>query len=406
MCDTFRNWRLIIAYVWMLYANGISEIIERPLDAEVLLGDSTYFNCSIVIGSGDIAWLHYAVGERSKHPKRVYAYGNLIPPYDKRFRIEKDSALGSANLILTEAKIEDAGLYVCQNGGRGQHPSAQLIILETSPTCQTNIHTDGFIGPNSCGLQTERIHLSCSINFKGNIPPHLQWTRVKHDGSVAINESLSSSCNVTEGRVICSYTEESDIAIDGSHFVCQTNASKRPQYTCTTNAVKILSAIGDESRMKVTVGDSVKCSANTSSLQCTYKWIWFDDADEATVSDTDSLTIEKDGWHRCRITCKIKNHQCRFVTMMVNADEYQMIIPHWTSIVLLVLWCLSVPTIAIFVILWRKKKSKDTSPYGQQQEPVKKVLLEQGNEKRAISSLSHTSSSSGFSSSSNDNRTV
>lgn len=81
----------------------------------------------------EIQWYHYPVGIGTKDHEYVYAYGRMHPPYDKRFRIEKDNASGSFHLVINDVEFRDAGLYVCQNGGgSGQLISAQLIVLGKS----------------------------------------------------------------------------------------------------------------------------------------------------------------------------------------------------------------------------------------------------------------------------------
>ena len=85
----------------------------------------------------EIHWYHYPIGISTKDHEYVYAHGRMHPPYDKRFRIDKDSAPGSFDLVMTDVEFRDAGLYVCQNGGgSGQLISAQLIVLgKSSNTC-------------------------------------------------------------------------------------------------------------------------------------------------------------------------------------------------------------------------------------------------------------------------------
>lgn len=69
-----------------------------------------------------------------------------------------------------------------------------------------------------------------------------------------------------------------------------------------------------------TVGDEVICFANTNSLECKYEWILFDGVDEKTISQSIGLIIEENGWHRCEARCKVKDMECLFKAMLVNAS--------------------------------------------------------------------------------------
>lgn len=114
------------------------------------------------------------------------------------------------------------------------------LFSEGDPTCQSNINASGFIGSNDCGLKQDIISMSCSVNFKGNVPPKLQWMRINGSNSFAINESLLT-CSSSDpiGSITCNYTAASDIDFDGSHFACQTNASRNALHRCSTQVVKI-----------------------------------------------------------------------------------------------------------------------------------------------------------------------
>ena len=101
----------------------------KPKDAEVVVGQTTFFNCSTNLTSSEIYWFHYVVGD-IKGRSFVYGQDQFHSRYLDRFQMEKNAATGSYNLIITSVSIDDAGRYECRDdSGLGDKDSAQLIVL-------------------------------------------------------------------------------------------------------------------------------------------------------------------------------------------------------------------------------------------------------------------------------------
>lgn len=108
-------------------------LIVTPKTTEVLVGDSTFLNCSTSILSAEIHWFHYAAGLNADR-SFVYGYDQFYPPYQGRLRMENDESSGKYNLIIPSATMEDAGRYECQDDdGRGSKDSADLVVLGMQP---------------------------------------------------------------------------------------------------------------------------------------------------------------------------------------------------------------------------------------------------------------------------------
>lgn len=108
--------------------------------------------------------------------------------------------------------------------------------LDSNPNCSSNIHPDGVIGPNSCGLEPETLELSCKVLFHGNQPPVLIWKISGEDTPVTkgvTNGTLQRS-------VAYNLTITANLNIDGSNFVCQTFRSRTNQHSCTTDTIKVM----------------------------------------------------------------------------------------------------------------------------------------------------------------------
>lgn len=114
---------------------------------------------------------------------------------------------------------------------------SESSFVDSPLSCETNINPDGFIGPNSCGLQADKIQLSCGVNYHGNIHPALDWTNDGQNSGVSGSKPL---CNNSDTRVTCSMAMDAEINMDGSTFVCQTTRASQDQYRCTTDKAKVL----------------------------------------------------------------------------------------------------------------------------------------------------------------------
>src|SRR6218665_1945158 len=108
-------------------------------------------------------------------------------------------------------------------------------LTDSFPSCESNIRPDGFIGPNSCDLPTDKVQLSCGVDYHGNIHPALTWTR---NGQNIRSMALCNNSNDT--RVTCSVTLDAEINMNGATFLCQTTRAAQDQYSCVTDKAKVL----------------------------------------------------------------------------------------------------------------------------------------------------------------------
>lgn len=88
------------------------------------------------------------------------------------------------------------------------------------------------IGPNDCDVPLDDIQLSCSVRYRGNKPPQLEWRR--HGEAIEVFES---KCTTEDNSLtVCSTTVKPDLTMNGSYFVCQTTKrAAKEQYNCTAN---------------------------------------------------------------------------------------------------------------------------------------------------------------------------
>lgn len=211
-----------------------ADLILRPEDTEAVVGFPTFLNCSTTL-SGEIQWFHYRDGDTQQR-NLVYGYNKFYQPYEGRFQIEKDETKGAYNLVIARVAVEDFGKYQCQDDfGKGVEGSAQLVVLESQPTCESSMKPEGLIGPNMCGMKPDDLHLSCSVQYRGNQPPSIVW--IKTGSEIVITEGVTP--NISTNQAIYDLTLKSTVFKDGDSFECRTTNSAMMQYGCTSQTVKV-----------------------------------------------------------------------------------------------------------------------------------------------------------------------
>ena len=94
---------------------------------------------------------------------------------------------------------------------------------------------EGLVGPNSCGLPVDKLHLSCSVSYIGNIPPILQWKVEGND--TPISKAIVS--DYPGKSITTNLTLSSGVELDGVVFTCGSTRSHNKEHHCKTNPVII-----------------------------------------------------------------------------------------------------------------------------------------------------------------------
>ena len=79
-------------------------------------------------------------------------------------------------------------------------------------------------------------------------------------------------------------------------------------------------AFNSTERVNATIGEEVKCVAN-SSQSCSYKWIWFNGSQSVLTNQT--FKPMEAGPYRCEATCHIGNTSCIVDAMFVEVYSTQ-----------------------------------------------------------------------------------
>lgn len=101
-----------------------------------------------------------------------------------------------------------------------------------------------FVGSNSCNRPPDQILLSCSLTYRGNDTPVLEWRDLREDRLIKSCSNTHVLITVVDEktnlkRVTCNATMPPELHLNGTQFVCQTKQSAQKQYSCTTNPITV-----------------------------------------------------------------------------------------------------------------------------------------------------------------------
>lgn len=93
---------------------------------EAVVGEELRLSCSPAFQA--VVWKHTPVGSNEEND--VYVSGNMVKPYDKRFKVVKDYTTGDFVLTVSSVQRIDSGTYVCMRADEdGPKYKTELIVL-------------------------------------------------------------------------------------------------------------------------------------------------------------------------------------------------------------------------------------------------------------------------------------
>ena len=111
---------------------SVAKLTTRPSNMAVVAGNDVIIRCSSDRDLWNSSWLRFAEDGRVE----LFRGGRRMPGIDGR-RFEMDSTdSGHLDLSVRQARAQDAGLYVCNDGE--QRASAHLLIVTSQSTCNVN----------------------------------------------------------------------------------------------------------------------------------------------------------------------------------------------------------------------------------------------------------------------------
>src|SRR6218665_2309852 len=127
------------------------------------------------------------------------------------------------HIILTFPKIFKLGCY------------CYICHQEAYPVCRSNKELDEVVGQNTCGIEPDIVELECSVKYRGNIPPQMEWSKIGQNISTPFPVSVVTSNN----RFVSTLKLIGDIALSNSSYVCGTKRTSVATYNCTSEVIKI-----------------------------------------------------------------------------------------------------------------------------------------------------------------------
>lgn len=291
--------------------NVMAKLTMTQSSSEVIVGGTTRMSCVTALQK-EIYWFHFPAGNLPQ--REVYAYGRMHSPYRERFQIQINKTTGFYELTIPRVELTDAGVYTCQEeDGSGDSDQGRLTVLEAVPTCTSDTNPLEFIGPNSCNIQHENLTLACSVAYRGDIDPQLEWKMIGSNDAIAQGIKVEKTGN----RIIYHLSIPSQPTFDGSSFVCGTTKS---QLNCTSDVINVIYVIGSDFTQKAEIGDTVVCNANTDE-SCSYRWKWFKGEDVVTASNNRTLIPKQPGNFRCEAVCSIRQESCIITAMFASVED-------------------------------------------------------------------------------------
>ena len=111
------------------------------------------------------------------------------------------------------------------------------FFVDTSPVCEPHLVTHEIIGPNICGIEPSELIISCTVDYKGNEAPKMEWRRVSDN--ISVSEGVSHAI-IDNKRVVYNLTiNENSTVKDGDSFFCSTTRSATSNDGCKSGVLKV-----------------------------------------------------------------------------------------------------------------------------------------------------------------------
>ena len=299
---------LVRCLLLLLVVDITSCLSTTPADHVVVVNGSTIFECS---SNQSVIWSFRRVGQLVD--ERVYVDGQLSDP---RFSVNR-SADDWYGLVISDVRLSDAGLYTCiDNNGFGPPASARLVVLDSLPTCGTNVSAEQPV------LQSQVIELRCTFIYAGSPPPRIRWTSAgtgtingpemsttQSDGTTTLLESwiaVTAAAGVVSPYRYTITAFDDDDADDGG-----TGSTLTPTYIWNSPSFVVQYPVRDviinaSDDLDVAVGELLRCRADGFPPA---RYEWTDVATGRTLVGPD-LRLDAEGPH---------TYQCTATNVVANA---------------------------------------------------------------------------------------
>ena len=110
------------------------------------------------------------------------------------------------------------------------------------PLCTSNTSLTRVLVENDCNLEPDHLELNCSVPYRGNIPPSLEWHH-SSNSDVEMERYVVNSRTSADNFVAMHYmTVKLDWKFNGSNFVCSLKdvMGRNGEIGCATRNASIM----------------------------------------------------------------------------------------------------------------------------------------------------------------------
>ena len=354
---------LVVKFIVIANAVNDDRLQLHPKETTAFVGDSVIFYCSKEKNSPTpVDWYHIPVGQKYK----IHIYKSAIDElyitesgvnYQTYMSVDYNASTGVYNLLIRNVSKAYAGTYFCIDTNVEQTTKkTELIVIDSPPTCQTNVSDEGALGENSCNIPPDYIEFNCSIRYHGNVAPVLE---LYHDigGGNDTRETRASKV-IRYGNGPQRFGIMASLKFNGTFFHCKFKHISsfshlgHDFYECNSSVIKILHAMNSNASYVVTGKDGVSsCSINTNSQLFQYRWRNQIGSRETIIHNQDLLHSDSTllGAYQCFADCNLNGINCTLEGQKVEFIRGDAI-PIW-AIVASIFICLFVILFVIVVVV-------------------------------------------------------
>jgi hypothetical protein len=252
-------------------------IINPPLNEAIEYGPEVVLGCEASGPSERVQWTEYITNPNGAP---ISDNGLLLPGHPNFARYTLDNPAGSSiyNLAINPTVLADGGTYRCYDISDSSRPAyAQLVMLDGTPNCTTNIPDDGLV------IEDQYYTIECYLGYRGNAAPLMTWTGPDRSladwlqASTTTNVTVWSGVSMTMTRFFAPSTFSLLVNFTERGFLLPDSATNIPtwNYTYSTAALDVKWAPKNMYRtpekVSYEIGDEIQCFADANPT-ATYYW--------------------------------------------------------------------------------------------------------------------------------------
>lgn len=107
----------------------------------------------------------------------------------------------------------------------------------TTPVCQSDTDINKVVGENNCGIQPDKLLLSCIVQYRGNERPVMDWKRVGGGNT----DGFVLPPTVQSDRVMYNISLSGDSVVNRSSYECFASRGSSTKSSCRLGDMTVIS---------------------------------------------------------------------------------------------------------------------------------------------------------------------